>query len=289
MHRVLAATLVTLALAVGASADEANLADLVCPAPSGSGLSRSIADSFPSPTVAPMGVDWVPDERGGRLLHAEEDSGNIYWIDEGGMGEFLLNVPSVLGHAGLRANGIHYRAEAGSAYIYVTDYNGDLGASYDDAVYRLSPDGSGFVIYEVESFCDGVVGITFDGTHFWLSCLTQGEVIQCDTNLVMVASFPHPSGSGGGGIDYDPTTGLFYLSDYWTPDIYVCDAEMNVVDIIAGPGPGCCSLGVAVGDVEIGRYLWVTNFESDRFYKIDDEYYNPVEEMSWGTIKATHR
>jgi DNA-binding beta-propeller fold protein YncE len=253
-------------------------------------LDRAVLNSFPSPDTAPMGVDW--DEAGQILYHVDEDSGKVYSFQPPSwMPALLFDVPTQIGigatdHVG---NGICYIPDGRDGSLYITDYGG-YDADPINRVYQFSPDGTLLGSWDVDAICtNGVLGICFDGVSFWLSDF-RGDLLECDESFNVIAAYGDPSGSGAGGaLDFDPDSGLFYMTHYLLGTIYVLDGSLNLLDSFAGPA--VASIGVAVGR-QVTRdagSLWFASYDTDIIYEIDDEYESPVERSSWGRIKAVYR
>jgi hypothetical protein len=254
------------------------------------GLSRAVIDSFPSPGEAPLGLDWV--EGRGVLYHVDEVAADVYSITPEGTATFLFSALAQIGYPDSHclAGGLCYvETPARQAYLYISDKDGHGDDPYTDRVYQFTLDGTLVNSWDIESICDGVIGICFDGAHFWLSSYTNGQIVKCDAAFERVAVYPHPSGSGG-SLDYDPETGYYYVSDFTAGMIYVCDAEMNQIAAYGNPTGSSIMSSLAVGRTTRGRTLWCSGVVlTGIIYEIDDDYYNPVEETTWGSIKAQFR
>jgi len=245
---------------------------------------KAVVDSFPSPGASPMGVDWV--ESHGVLYHVNEwlDT-NVYAIDpDDGSATLLFDISAAVG-APTDANGLAYVEERQSEYLYTTDWLGQ--GSNDDAVYKFTTAGAFIDSFRVYWFCPGAAGICYDGTYFWLSCTSSGQIVKCNAAFEPLAFYAHPSGSGG-GMDYDPVTGHYYVMDVWNAHIYVCDGDMVVLDDFPAGWLGGSANGLCVGR-DRGRTLFFSNFSLGRIYEIDDEFVSPVESASWGTVKGMYR
>jgi hypothetical protein len=252
------------------------------PAEPGSLFCRAVIDSFASPGFAPMGLDWVEDE--GVLYHVDEARGAVYSITPDGTADSLFCVASQVGLPNAGGNGICHVSRGGGTFLYVTDWNGADWQNPVDMVYKFTPDGTLVDSFDVDGFADGVLGICFGGTNFWLSAEGEQAVIKCDTLFHETARYDHP-GLSGGGMDFDPETGRYYLTDYGSGTIYVCDASMLVADVFASPSSGVG--GVTIGRTSRGRSLWCSSWTSDLIYEIDDAYFNsPVRNTTWGALKA---
>ncbi len=253
-------------------------------------LNRAVLDSFSSPGTAPMGVDW--DDAGQILYHVDEEWGEVYSFQPPSWTPSLLfDVPTQIEigatvHVG---NGICLVPDGRSGSLYITDYHG-YDADPVDRVYRFSFDGTLLGAWDVDAICaDGVLGICFDGSSFWLSEY-GGDLLECDESFNLIAAHDDPSGSGAGGaLDFDPESGLFYVTDFVLGAIHVLDGDLNPVDSF--PGPAIGSVGVAVGRsvARDARSLWFASYWTDIIYEMDDEYESPVEHASWGRIKALYR
>lgn len=257
---------------------------------------RAVLDSFPPPGEKPSGLDWDPGL--GVLYHCDDDpaGGAVYSITPDGTATLLFDVSAQTGHRRAGATDVcHVHDDSlGVDYLYVTDYEGSKDTG--DIVYQFTLDGTlveEYPLMGIDPICSGVMGIAFDGEHFWLSCLLNpGEIVKCDTEFAAVDTFFHPAGGGGGGMDYDPETGSLYITEFVGGTVYVTDRALQVVDTFPAHPVAFQMVGIAVGRGGRQRALWTSSFnETWRYiYEIDDEYYNsPVEEASWGTIKSLYR
>lgn len=293
---VLLAVLVAAAGVQGASGPAPEFPSAPSFASTDEGRARAVIDSFPPPGAVPRGLDWDPEA--GVLYHADDGDagGTVYSITPEGAATLLFDVSAQTGYKGAGATGIcHVRDDsAGVDYLYVTDYEGN-GADIRDVVYQFTLDGTlveEYPLAGVDPICSGVMGIAFDGTYFWLSCLLNSrEIVKCDMEFTAVDSFSHPAGTGG-GIDYDPDTDHLYMTDFFEGDIYVTDRALAVVDVFPAHPVAFQMVGVTVGRASRDRTIWTTSFNPAwrYIYEIDDEYYNsPVARSSWGTIKSLYR
>ncbi len=250
--------------------------------PAGAATATAVIDSFDAPGTAPMGLDWV--ESDGVIYHVDEARGDVYSITPDGTARRLFDVATATGHAGSRdvGNGIVYVPE-GDGVLCITDYNG--ADRVDDPVYKFTLAGTLLDSFNVHSFCPSVTGICYDGTNFWLSSFTNQMVLKCDENLDSLAAFPHPA-TWPGGMDYDPATGTFYLTDFASGEIYICDSTMTVLDSFETGLPVIGMFGVSIGRTYRDRSLWASDFADTLIYEIADEYDTAVEPATWGRIKA---
>jgi len=264
----------------------------------GESRARAVIDSFPPPGTRPSGLDW--DSNSGVLYHVDDDDsdgGTVYSITPDGTATLLFNVSAQTGHRHAGATGVcHVHDDSlGVDYLYVTDYEG--GDDTNDIVYQFTLDGTLVDEYQLDGIdpvCDGVMGIAFDGEHFWLSCLLidPGRIVKCDREFAAVDTFFHPAGGSGGGMDYDRETDSLYLTEYFEGNVYVTDRTLSIKDVFPAHPVAFQMVGIAVGRVGRERTVWTSSFNpSWRYiYEIDDEYYNsPVARLSWGTIKSLYR
>lgn len=161
-------------------------------------LARAILDSFPSPGITPGGLDWVEGGRG-VLYHVDEYSTDVYSITSEGMATQLFDIATQIGVPGEHwiGKGICYVEASGE--LFITDpygYTGDLS----DMVYRFALDGTLIDSYDVTAICPGITGVCFDGAHFWICSITNGQIVECDQNFSSVAIYAaptlHPGGDG---------------------------------------------------------------------------------------------
>lgn len=257
-------------------------------------LARAVLDSFPPPGAVPRGLDWDADA--GVLFHCDDDDagGTVYSIDPDGTATLLFDVSAETGHrqAGATDLCLVHDDSLGVDHLYVVDYTG--GKDTSDIVYQFTLDGTlvdEYPLMGIDPVCPGVMGITFDGEFFWLSCLLTSEIVKCDTEFAAIDTFSHPAGTGG-GMDFDPETRRLYVTDYFEGDIYVTDRTLHVIDVFPAHPVAFQMVGVAIGRVERRRTVWTSSYNPNwrYIYEIDDEYYNSaVERLSWGMIKSLYR
>ncbi|MBD3367991.1 MAG: hypothetical protein GF405_07450 [Candidatus Eisenbacteria bacterium] len=258
----------------------------------GAQFERAIQDSFAAPGpphVSAMGLDWVPGM--GIMYFGTEVDGYLYEVEPNGMPHLLVDMASQLGFDA-EINGVCYVGHPEGGLIYTTDYNGhDLT---QDPIFVFDEVGALVDSINVRDFCPGVAGIAFDGAFFYLSSYDNDTIIRCTEAFEPVDTWPHPgagagAGSHGGGIDFDPMTGHIYLMDAYNTFIYVCDMGMNVVDAFPSHWYGSVAFGVSIGRLRSERTLWITSWATNRIYEIDDPFFTPVQDGSWGGIKAMFR
>jgi sugar lactone lactonase YvrE len=257
-------------------------------------LARAVLDSFPPPGAVPRGLDWDPDAA--VLYHCDDDDegGTVYSITPDGVATLLFDVSAQTGHRHAGATDLCLVRDdsLGVDYLYVVDYMG--GKDTNDIVYQFTLDGTlveEYPLVGVDPVCSGVMGITFDGEFFWLSCLLTSEIVKCDMEFAAIDTFSHPAGTGG-GMDFDPESRRLYLTDYFEGNVYVTDRSLQVVDVFPAHPVAFQMVGVAIGRTGRQRTVWTSCYNpSWRYiYEIEDEYYNsPVEGMSWGMIKSLYR
>jgi DNA-binding beta-propeller fold protein YncE len=284
-------------LAVGAAGNRAPAREGQSPVGPGDPcvpLARAVLDSFPPPGTVPRGLDW--DARSGVLFHCDDDDegGTVYSIDPDGTATLLFDVSTQTGHrqAGATDLCLVHDDSLDVDYLYVVDYAG--GKDTSDIVYQFTLDGTlieEYPLMGIDPVCSGVMGITFDGEFFWLSCLLTSEIVKCDTEFAAIDTFSHPAGTGG-GMDFDPETRRLYVTDFFEGNIYVTNRTLQVVDVFPAHPVAFQMVGVAIGRVERRRTVWTSCYNPNwrYIYEIDDEYYNSaVERMSWGMIKSLYR
>lgn len=252
-------------------------------------LARAVVDSFMTPESSPMGVDWV--ESRGVIYHVDENFGNVYTVTPEGDATLLFNMGVQIGIGEVQGigNGLCFvsgRGRVGDC-LYITDYNG-YADPFNDMVYKFRTDGMFLDSWNIQSICDQVLGICYDGTYFYLSSYTTSEIVKCDSEFNEVARYAAPGTAGG--LEYDPELGCFYMTDYPSGSIFVISTPpaMSMLDWFVGPRIYSC--GVAIARTTRGRTLWYSTASGMRIYEIDDDYYNtPVEGTTWGATKALYR
>ena len=255
---------------------------------------RDVLSSFPSPGERPMGLVWAF----GGLFHVDEAKGDVYHVEPGGSATHMFSVLEQIGYPDSQdcGNGICWHNEYMAGQLYITDMDGHEDDPGVDRVYHFCVDGTLTGSWDVSAIADGVVGIaTRYGVAFWLTT-TAGEVVECNSDFEEVARYSIP-GYSGGGIDYDYETGKLYLIDRVTGDVLVCDTAMNVLTTFDGHPTATNMVGIEVGKAARGRSVWTSTYGctgppvEPSIFEIDDEYYdpNPVEDSSWGAVKAEYR
>ena len=277
-----------LALAVPALAGNATLSSLEWPDVDPTPLSaRAIVDSFDSPNINPMGVEWWPVTQ--TIYHADELPGTIWEVTPEGGATLLADLAAILGSSA-DANDLCLFEDIRQPLLFITDWHGAM--DNDDPIYVMTLAGALLDSFDVRPFCPGVLGITHDGIHFWLSSYDTGDIIKCDQYFQPLDVYAHPAGyATGGAMDFDPVTGFLYVQDYVTGICYVCDLEMHVIDAFPTCWFGTSTIGITIGRLSprSERNLWVSCFGTGRIYEIEDLYFSPVQDRSWGAVKAMFR
>jgi hypothetical protein len=260
----------------------------------GQEFNRAIIDSFDLPLNRPGGVEWVQDL--GVMFMADEDDAIIYSVTAEGVATPIFDVNVAIGTepGTAAANDVCYVEGSArrEASIFVCDYGGPAQFPYHDMVYELTTDGTLLNTWDVNSQCGsgGLSGLTFDGSSFWLNC--GYNIVKCDTNFVLLDSFVNPSSHTPwqGPMDYDPTYDVLYLMQYHPGVIYVLDpSDHSTVDTLTVHTDDAMGLSLGRPTGSRLRSLWYTDRTTVRLYEIDDHYDTPVNDASWGTIKAIYR
>jgi len=248
--------------------------------------------SFPPPGDSPAGIDFVAgDMGGGTIYHVDNYTGDVYSITTGGTATLLFNIAASTGqpYTYWHGNGVCFVGsgdDARSGTLYITRV--DRGAApYEDYVRSFTLDGTHLNTYDVSAIVDRPRGIAHDGTHFWLS--SDGGFVKCDADFNLVQQFSGPWGSGNGGLDFDPLTGLLYNAGLGSAYIVVMDtscASVNSWWLSSNQ-----RVAVAVGAVteRDSRTLWVVDNTSILIEETEDVHFTPVEGAGWGSIKALFR
>jgi len=175
---------------------------------------------------------------------------------------------------------------AGTLYIVEPDRG---GAPYYTIIRSFTLSGAHLNTWDVSDIIGRATGITFDGTHFWL--IGYADLVQCDTDFNLVQDHIVPWAVGDGGLDFDaPTNMLYNLSrGFQSLVVFERGAEFITHQQYIG-GYGLTSL--AIGHItRESRNLWLLDNSNipSVIMEINDDYYDPVETATWGSIKALYR
>ncbi len=253
-----------------------------------------VVRSFNPPGANPYGLDYVETSTGiGTLYHTDWYTGDVYSITTGGTATLLFNVPDSIGQpywnytaAAICFVGDPDNQAAGTLYIVEPDRG---GAPYYTIIRSFTLSGAHLNTWDVSDIIGRATGITFDGTHFWL--IGYADLVQCDTDFNLVQDHIVPWAVGDGGLDFDaPTNMLYNLSrGFQSLVVFERGAEFITHQQYIG-GYGLTSL--AIGHItRESRNLWLLDNSNipSVIMEINDDYYDPVETATWGSIKALYR
>lgn len=248
--------------------------------------------SFAPPGTQAAGIDFAPDGAGGgTIYHVDNYSGDLYALTTSGSATLLFNIAEATGHPYTywHGNGICFvpTEDQRSGTFYITRV--DRGAPpYEDYVRSFSLDGTYLNTYDVSVIADRPRGITFDGTHFWLT--SDGGFLKCDTDFNLIQQYTGPWGAENGALDFDPATGYLYNAGLGSNYIVVMDRNCQSVNWWYLNDN--YRVGIAVGPVTRPlpeRTLWIVDNTAIVIEEIEDAYYTPVEAASWSTVKTMFR
>lgn len=133
------------------------------------------------------------------------------------------------------------------------------------------------------------VGLEWDGTSLWLTChpdlsqnLHNGQLFRLDPETVTVQERIELPVVYVEDLAWD---GRYLWSADWFLGIgFAIDpASGDTLHTYRTPGPG------PVGMAWDGTHLWITDTERDSIWALDLDDTTPVEETSWGAMKARYR
>lgn len=243
-----------------------------------------IVNTYPAMT-SPMGLDY--DSVNGMLWQASENGGWVYTVDpSNGTYTQRFNVSTIFFGADLNTNGAYLDEVENN--LYLTDYNGDVGVTFNDVVYCFDVDDPDSpILIDTWDFgtTDGILGIGYKAPYFYCSYYGAGQLRSY--TLTPGGTFTLISSWSGtyGGIWYKELWNVFYTHD----------ALGTVVRVLDGDDPGTslgfyspgCTMGVGMCDDPTPSILWTSDFGAVNNYRIDDEYLPiPLERSTWGSIKA---
>jgi hypothetical protein len=256
--------------------------------------SARVVRSFAPPGASSYGLDYVEDQAGnGTLYHTDWYTGNVYTITTSGVATLIFNVPEAIGVPYLQysAAGICYVGSgddqrSGTLYILEPDRG---SAPYYTYVRSFTTDGTHLNTYDVSEHTNRAWAITYDGNHFWL--VGYGTLTEFDSNFNLVQEHVVPWGVGTGGLDYDPSTDRMYNASSNYNVFSVFERGASAVDYYwLVPDWGHYYVQLALGHVSReARTFWVMDNTAVLIMELHDEYYDPVETTTWGSIKALYR
>jgi DNA-binding beta-propeller fold protein YncE len=152
-------------------------------------------------------------------------------------------------------------------------------------IYRLDPaDGSVLDSFEAPSFGEADPnggGLAWDGTHLWHVNSVSNILYKLDpTDCSILDSFSIPSGYSSGLASWD---GKLVVANISTDQIHVIDPSDG--SLLSSCGTPC---GHPWGVAPTGAAFWLSGHSSNAIFLLDI-FGTPVEDRSWGTIKAIYR
>jgi len=240
--------------------------------------------SYPSMT-SPMGLDYDPANAW--LWQATEDGGWVYTLDPTtGSYTQRFNIPTYFGGADLNSNGAYL--DDAENNLYLSDYNGDGGATISDAIYCFdvdTPDSPILLNYWDLGTLDGLLGITYKAPYFYCTFYGAGQLRSYTLGSGGAFTLENSWSGSYGGIWYDAAWNVFYTHDALGTTVRVLDGD-DPSDLLDSFVPGC-ALSCAMSDAADPEYLWTSEFSGQTNNKIDDEYVPvPLVRSTWGSIKT---
>jgi len=245
-----------------------------------------VVETFPCMNE-PMGLDY--DHVNGFMWQATQDDGWVYTVDPiTGTYTAVFDINMLFSSIELMSNGCHI--DETENYLYLADYNGDLGVTFYDAIYCLDVDDpTNPVVIDTWDLgtTNGILGITYKDPNFYC-CFISTEELHCYTlspggvfTLVDIWT-----GVKYGGIWYDEIWNVFYTHEGLGTTVYVLDGDDPSV-VLDSFVPGCGQLTCAMCDDSNPLYLWTADRPSLLNVKFDDEYIpEALENSTWGNIKT---
>lgn len=245
-----------------------------------------IVESFPCMNE-PMGLDY--DHTNGLMWQASQDGGWVYNVNPStGSYEAMFDINLIFGSIDLNSNGCYI--DETTNYLYLSDFNGDVGVTFNDVIYCFDVDDpNNPVVVDTWDFgtTDGITGITYKAPYFYCSFISATELrtytLTPGGTFTLEDSWP---GVNYGGMWYDETWNVFYTHEAKGTVVYVLDGDDPSVQLDSFT-PGCSQLTISMTDDSNPAYLWTTDRPSLLNIKIDDEYVpGALENSTWGNIKT---
>ncbi len=236
--------------------------------------------------ASPMGLEY--DSVNGWLWQASEDAGNVYTVDPSdGTYTQRFNISTIFYGADLNSNGIYL--DEGENVLYLADYNGDTGVTFNDVVYAFDVDDPDSpILIDTWNFGanDGILGIAYKNPYFYCTFYGAGE-IRAYTLTAGGAFTQENMWSGSyGGIWYHETWNVFYTHDALGATVRILDGD-DLGIVIDSFSPGCTLTDGMTNDPD-PSYLWTSDFNGPSNIQFDNEYTpSALEQSTWGSIKTT--
>ena len=246
-----------------------------------------IVSSYPNMPNA-MGLDY--DSVNGWLWQASQNGGLVYTVDAAtGVYTERFDINVEFGVDTNLCSNVCYLDEA-TNYLYLTDYNGDLGVNFGDVIYCFDvADPDNPVVVDVWDLLDfnGILGITYKAPYFYCNFHTIEELHAYTLSPGGVYTLEDIwSGLLYGGLWYDETWNVFYTHDALGLVVHVLNGD-DPSDVLDSFTPGC-EMDCAMSNEADPAILWTADRDPNPFnYRIDDEYIpEALENSTWGNIKT---
>ena len=213
-------------------------------------IDNGLGVSFPSPDGAPRGLAWAV----GNLWNVNSgDGGSVYGkriyeiYPPTGAPVADFDTPGAGLPLGMTFDGTYFwHSDYATDRIYRLDRT-DLHAVYSFPSPRLDP-----------------ADLAWDGNYLWAAILPSGPIIKIHPKTgAEVGSIPAPGKNPRPfGLTY--ANGYLYVGDDGTNRIFKVNPNTGAV-VDSWPAPGTYPAGLAFD----GRYLWVSDFSSERIYRMD--------------------
>lgn len=235
----------------------------------------------------PMGLDY--DHTNGFLWQASQNAGWVYTVNPtDGSYQERFDINSLFGSTELMSNGCYI--DETENYLYLSDFNGDVGVTFYDAIYCLDVDDLyAPIVIDAWDFgtTDGIAGLSYKAPYFYCTFLLATELraftLSPGGTFTLENSW---SGVNYGGMWYDENWNVFYTHEAKGTIVYVLDGD-DPSSVLDSFDPGCSEMTISMTDDSDPAILWTTDRPSLLNIKIDDEYIpEALENSTWGNIKT---
>jgi len=233
---------------------------------------------------SPMGLDY--DTNLGLFWQATENDGWVYTVNpDDGTYTQRFNVSCVFNQPNLNTNGVYY--DASNNYLYLTDYQGDAGILFNDAIYCFDvddPDSPVLVDYWDVGTLNGIAGISYKAPYFYCTFIYGHEFRIYTLNSGGTFTLEDSWESYYGGLCYNETWNVFYTHAALGSTAYVLDGDDPSLILDSYMPDAIMSCGMAPDPDP--AYLWTSHLTPAYNSIIDNEYIPaPLTRTTWGDIK----
>lgn len=207
-------------------------------------IENALGVSFASPSTQPRGLTWD----GTHLWNVDSGLPKAYFKIDPSNGTVTdgFNYPGSSFPLGITFDGTN---------IWSTDWTGN------GTIYKHNPADMS-IVSSFPSPRPFPADLAWDGTYLWAAILQLGPIIKINPATgVEVGSIPAPPGSRPFGLTY--AHGYLYVGDDNTDTIFKLNPVSGAV-VDSWPAPGPYPVGLAFD----GTYLWVSDWSSERIYRM---------------------